>query len=146
MADNVSALEATVTVVAADARRPPYRDAAFDRVLVDAPCTGLGVMRRRPDARWRAQPPDVARLAVLQRELVDAAVRLVAPGGVLVYGVCTLTGAETLGIDEHLAATQPDLEPLDAPGTPWRGHGRGALLLPQDADTDGMFVLRLRRP
>jgi 16S rRNA (cytosine967-C5)-methyltransferase len=146
MADNVSALEATVTVVAADARRPPYRDASFDRVLVDAPCTGLGVLRRRPDARWRAQPPDVARLAVLQRGLVDAAARLVAPGGVLVYGVCTLTEAETLGIDEHLAATRPDLEALDAPGAPWRGHGRGALLLPQDADTDGMFVLRLRRP
>ena len=92
-----------VHVAVADARRPPFRNEVFDRVLVDAPCSGLGVLRRRPDARWRAQPEDVDRLAALQRELVDAAVALLAPGGVLVYGVCTLTADETLGIDAHLA-------------------------------------------
>jgi 16S rRNA (cytosine967-C5)-methyltransferase len=71
---------------------------------------------------------------------------LVATGGVLVYGVCTLTAEETLGIDEHLAHVHPELVPLGPPGAPWREHGRGGLLLPQDADTDGMFVLRFRRP
>ena len=146
MAENIQALEVPVHVTVADARRPPFRNEVFDRVLVDAPCSGLGVLRRRPDARWRAQPEDVGRLVALQRQLVDAAVALVAPGGVLVYGVCTLTADETLGIDAHLARAHPGLEPLRPPGAPWREHGRGGLLLPQDADTDGMFVLRLRRP
>jgi 16S rRNA (cytosine967-C5)-methyltransferase len=135
----------TVALVA-DGRRPPYGARSFERVLVDAPCSGLGVLRRRPDARWRVAPDDEPRLAALQTELVDAAVELVAPGGWLVYGVCTLTRSETIGIDEHLAEHHPSLEPLDTPPTPWRPHGRGGLLLPQDADTDGMFVLRLRRP
>ena len=62
------------------------------------------------------------------------------------YGVCTLTRSDTSGIDEYLAKHHPSLEPLDTPPVPWRLHGRGGLLLPQDADTDGMFVLRLRRP
>ena len=130
----------------ADGRRPPYDVRSFARVLVDAPCSGLGVLRRRPDARWRIAPEDEPRLAALQTELVDAAVELVAPGGWLVYGVCTLTRSETIGIDEHLAEHHPSLEPLAAPTAPWRPHGRGGLLLPHDADTDGMFVLRLRRP
>jgi 16S rRNA (cytosine967-C5)-methyltransferase len=145
MAENVAALESQVLLAVGDARRPPLREGAFDRVLVDAPCSGLGVLRRRPDARWRAQPDDVTRLAALQADLVDSASALAAPGGILVYGVCTLTEAETLGIDEHLRRSHPDLTPLDPPGPPWRDHGRGGLLLPQDADTDGMFVLRLRR-
>ncbi len=135
----------TVALVA-DGRRPPYGARSFERVLVDAPCSGLGVLRRRPDARWRVGPDDEPRLAALQTELVDAAVELVAPGGWLVYGVCTLTRSETIGIDEHLAEHHPSLEPLDTPPAPWRAHGRGGLLLPQDADTDGMFGLRLRRP
>ncbi len=134
-----------VAVLAADALAPPFVDGAFDRVLVDAPCSGLGVLRRRADARWRIEPADVERLAELQRRIVSRAADLVRPGGVLVYSVCTLTAAETLGVDQHLAATRPDLEPLDAPDGPWMPWGRGALLLPQAADTDGMMILRLRR-
>ncbi|HSL57358.1 MAG TPA: transcription antitermination factor NusB [Acidimicrobiales bacterium] len=145
--DNAARVGATgVVALAADAGRPPFVDAAFDRVLLDAPCTGLGVLRRRPDARWRIEPDAVDRLAALQRRLVDAAVALVRPGGTLVYSVCTLTRAETLGVDEHVAASHPELVALDPPGAPWVGWGRGALLLPQAAGTDGMFVLRLRRP
>ena len=147
MTANVATLALSqVRTVVADARRPPYLDGVFDRVLVDAPCSGLGVLRRRPDARWRIQAADVSRLAALQAELVDAALPLLRRGGVLVYGVCTITRAETIGIEEHLASTHPELEPLEPPGQPWRAHGRGGLLLPQDADTDGMFVLRLHRP
>lgn len=130
----------------ADAARPPYTPGSFDRVLVDAPCSGLGVLHRRADARWRIQPDDVDRLAALQRRLVDAAVPLLRPGGVLIYSVCTLSAAETVGVDEHLAAIHPELEPLDRPEGPWRPHGRGALLLPQEEGTDGMMILRLRRP
>ena len=92
-----------LVALAADGRHPPFRPACFDRVLVDAPCSGLGSLRRRPDARWRIQPDDVEALAALQRELLDAAAALVRPGGTLVYSVCTLTAAETIGVDEWLA-------------------------------------------
>jgi 16S rRNA (cytosine967-C5)-methyltransferase len=146
VAANASRTGTRLDVLVADAELPPFAPGTFDRVLVDAPCSGLGVLRRRPDARWRLEPAAVDRLVALQRRIVDAAVPLLRPGGVLVYSVCTLTAAETIGIDEHLAATQPDLEPLDPPGVPWITHGRGALLLPQAANTDGMMILRLRRP
>lgn len=146
VAENVARLEARdVAVVVADGTRPPWRPGAMDRVLVDAPCSGLGVLRRRPDARWRVTPEDVERLVPLQRSLLGAAVELLAPGGTLAFSVCTVTGAETLGIDAWLAEAHPDLAPLDHLDGPWRPHGRGDLLLPQDAGTDGMFCLRLRR-
>jgi 16S rRNA (cytosine967-C5)-methyltransferase len=103
-------------------------------------------LRRRPDARWRIEPIDIDHLAALQRELVDAAVALLRPGGVLVYSVCTLTQAETLGIDAHLAERHPQLEPLESQGDPWQPWGRGGLLLPQTEGTDGMTILRLRSP
>jgi len=135
-----------VSAVAADGRRAPLRPDSFDRVLLDAPCSGLGALRRRPDARWRIDAADVGALTVLQRELLDAAVGLLRPGGTLVYSVCTLTRAETLEIDEHAARSHPGLEALEPPGAPWGPCGRGALLSPQAAGTDGMYVLRLRRP
>jgi 16S rRNA (cytosine967-C5)-methyltransferase len=144
VAAHAARLVADVSVVTADGRRPAFRPRSFDRVLVDAPCSGLGVLRRRPDARWRIGPGDVDALATLQRELVDAGADLVRPGGTLVYSVCTLTAAETLAVDEHLAATRPDLVPDPVEDDRWRPHGRGAILLPQAAGTDGMFVLRLR--
>jgi len=134
----------TVAVAVADGRSPPWRPGHFDRVLVDAPCSGLGVLHRRPDARWRRQPADVARLAELQRSLVATGASLLRPGGVLVYSACTLTAEETRGIDDRVGTDHPHLVALDPPGTPWRRHGRGALLLPQAAGTDGMYVLRLR--
>lgn len=134
-----------VAVVVADGTAPPLRPGSFDGALVDVPCSGLGALRRRPDARWRIDAAAVERLRLLQGRLVDAAAGLLRPGGVLVYSACTLTAAETLGVDDHLAAARPDLEAMAPPGPPWRPHGRGALLLPQAAGTDGMFALRLRR-
>jgi 16S rRNA (cytosine967-C5)-methyltransferase len=135
-----------VAVAVADGTRPPWRPASLDRVLVDAPCSGLGVLRRRADARWRVTPADVDRLVPLQRRLLAAAATLLVPGGTLVYSVCTITRAETVGVDDWLADTLPELEPVGHLGAGWRPHGRGDLLLPQDAGTDGMFCLRLRRP
>lgn len=135
-----------VATVVADGRRPAWRAGTFDRVLVDAPCSGLGVLRRRPDARWRVRPGDVIRLATLQRELLAAAVSLCAPGGVVVYSVCTLTRAETLEVDRWAAGAWPALAALAPPGPPWEPLGRGGLLLPQAAGTDGMYVLALRAP
>jgi len=133
-----------IPVLVADGARPPFPAASFDRVLVDAPCSGLGTLRRRPDARWRIDDDAPERLADLQRALVDAAVPLLRPGGVLVYSVCTLTDAETVAIDDHLAASHPELEPMPTPSEPWSPLGRGARLLPQAAGTDGMYLLRLR--
>ena len=130
-------------VAVADGRHPPFPPGSFDRVLVDAPCSGLGALRRRPDARWRVSSDAVERLTTLQRELVDAAVQLLRPGGTLVYSVCTLTAAESRGIDEHLARTHPSLAPMPPLEAPWRSWGRGAIVLPQAAGTDGMTVLRL---
>jgi 16S rRNA (cytosine967-C5)-methyltransferase len=128
----------------ADGRRPPLVDGTFDRVLLDAPCSGIGVLRRRADARWRLQPDAIDELAALQRELLAAAAPLVRPGGVLVYSVCTLTAAETIAVDEWAQAALTGFRALEPPRAPWRRHGRGALLLPQDAGTDGMYVLVLQ--
>ena len=130
-------------VLAADGRYPPLRPGCFDAALVDAPCSGLGALRRRPDARWRIEPSSVARLAGLQAGLLDAAVDLVRPGGQLVYSVCTLTAAETREVAAEMTA-DGRLEPLPAPAEPWSPHGSGAMLLP-DADHDGMALFRWRR-
>jgi len=134
-----------VVVAVADGRRLPFGPGVFDRVLLDAPCSGLGVLRRRAEARWRIQPRDVETLAALQRELLREAALAVRPGGRLVYSVCTLTTAETLAVDEWAAAHLDEFLPATLPAPPWRPWGRGALLLPGDADTDGMFVLELQR-
>jgi len=104
-----------VHAVVGDARRPPLPAAAFDRVLVDAPCSGLGVLRRRPDARWRVTAETIDEVVELQRALLEAAARLVRVGGTLVYSVCTLTSIETLGIDEWAAEHLPELSAVDPP-------------------------------
>ncbi|MET0275806.1 MAG: 16S rRNA (cytosine(967)-C(5))-methyltransferase RsmB [Acidimicrobiia bacterium] len=135
----------SVKAVGADGRALPLRAGSFDKVLLDAPCSGLGVLRRRADARWNISQESIDELAALQRELLAAAAALVRPGGVLVYSVCTLSNAETIAIDEWAAAELPHLTTLPAPASPWRPLGRGARILPQDADTDGMFVLALQR-
>jgi 16S rRNA (cytosine967-C5)-methyltransferase len=114
--------------------------------LLDAPCSGLGVLRRRPDARWRIAPDDITRLAALQRDALRSAATLVRPGGRLVYSVCTVSAAETLDVDAWAASTLPEFRALPPPPPPWRAHGRGGLLLPHDAGTDGMFVLALEAP
>ena len=130
-------------VVAADGRRPPLRPGQFDAVLVDAPCSGLGTLRRRPDARWRMERSAVPRLAQLQRDLLEAATGLLRPGGQLVYSVCTLTAAETLAVAAHVSA-DGRLESQPPPTGPWLAHGDGAVLLP-DPDHDGMALFRWRR-
>ena len=103
------------------------------------------MLRRRPDARWRIRAEAVDELVGLQKELLAGAAELVRPGGTLVYSVCTLTNAETRAVDEWLTETCPDLVAEPPPGSPWQPFGRGARLLPQTADTDGMYVLGLQR-
>ena len=133
----------SMLVLAADGRQPPLRPGRFDAVLVDAPCSGLGTLRRRPDARWRIEPSAVPRLVELQRALLDTAAGLLRPGGQLVYSVCTLTSAETSAVAAH-ASVDERLEPLPPPTQPWLALGDGAMLLP-DADHDGMALFRWRR-
>jgi 16S rRNA (cytosine967-C5)-methyltransferase len=130
--------------VVADGRALPVRPACADRALVDAPCSGLGVLRRRAELRWRVRPGDLPRLVELQRDLLRSAAEAVRRGGVLVYSVCTLTGDETSGVDAWAERELPQLVADPPAGAPWRLRGRGAVLLPHDAGTDGMYVLRLR--
>src|SRR5205807_8783539 len=87
-----------VDVLVGDARELAPIDGGYDRVLLDAPCTGLGALRRRPEARWRRGPGDVAALTTLQRELLDAAYRLVRPGGLVAYVTCSPHVAETAAV------------------------------------------------
>lgn len=146
IAENVTRIGLdNVATVVFDGNQPPFPPSTFDRLLVDAPCSGLGVLRRRPDARWRIKSDDVTRLADLQRRLLDQGLALVRPGGLVVYSVCTLTAAETTGIDDWLARAHPEARAVEpAVGADWQRVGRGARLLPQTAGTDGMFLLALR--
>jgi 16S rRNA (cytosine967-C5)-methyltransferase len=145
IATNRAQLDARSLVVAiADGTRLPYRDASFDRALVDAPCSGLGALRHRPDARWRIDEAAPDRLAALQFELVREAGRVVKPGGVVLYSVCTLTDAETVAVDERVARELPQLTPTPL-GEPWQVRGRGGQILPQTRSTDGMFAVRYER-
>jgi 16S rRNA (cytosine967-C5)-methyltransferase len=149
IADNVDRLGlADVALpVVADGLMPPFEFGSFDRVLLDVPCSGLGVLHRRPDARWRMSPEDVTDLVTLQRRLLQHAIRLVKPGGVLLLSACTLTNAESVAHDFWLAEEYPSLQPdiAGAPGADkWDRHGRGLRLLPQTHKTDGMVAFRYR--
>lgn len=121
----------------------------YDRILVDAPCTGLGALRRRPEARWRRTPADVRELVVLQRELLTAAWDLLRPGGVVVYSTCSPHLPETVSIVadavRRLGAEQLDTREL-LPGVTDVGDGPGAQLWPHRHGTDAMFVAALRKP
>jgi 16S rRNA (cytosine967-C5)-methyltransferase len=142
VADNVRTLGLDLPVVAADGVEPPFRPGAFDAVLLDAPCSGLGALRRRADARWRIQPGDVTELAALQHRLLESAAMLVRPGGRLVYSVCTITAQESV---EHATPTGFTVDDTPPPVGTWRAFRQGWRVLPHDADTDGMVMIRYRR-
>jgi 16S rRNA (cytosine967-C5)-methyltransferase len=138
-----------VHVVAADATRPPWRDGRFDAVLVDAPCTGLGIVRRRPEIRWRRDPSDVPRLAALQLEILEGVVELVRPDGLLLYSACTWTLAETDDVVRAFVAVNgdrvaPELPDLGGAGARLPGDG-GVQLAPDTDGVDGMYVAAFRR-
>lgn len=134
----------TLSSLVADATQPPFRDSYADAVLVDAPCSGLGSLRRRPDARWRITAKDVDNLADLQFELVKSASQLVKPGGQVVFSVCTLTAAESTVVDERIATELPELIPQTL-GEPWEPYGRGGRLLPDTFEGDGMAAFNYKR-
>lgn len=141
VAANAATLGLALGTVVADATTPPFVPASFDAVLVDAPCTGLGALRRRPDARWRIGPDDLADLVTLQRQILAASAPLVRPGGRLVYSACTLTAAESI---DHPVPDGFEIDDRPPPVGEWRRYGHGWRVLPQDADTDGMVLIRYR--
>ena len=129
----------------------------YDRILVDAPCTGLGALRRRPEARWRKQPSDVPDLAALQLELLDAAIAALKPGGIVAYVTCSPHLAETAAIvAEALRTRGEQVEELDARAVlasvadspidlPEVAGTRRAQLWPHRHGTDAMSISLLRR-
>jgi len=129
-----------VTVVHGDGREV---EGEYDRVLVDAPCTGLGALRRRPEARWRRQPSDLPPLTRLQRELLAAARRVVRPGGVVVYATCSPHLAETKAAVR--GAEQLDVRALLPAGMPGLGDGPDVQLWPHRHGTDAMYLSAVRR-
>lgn len=141
-------------VVTADLTAPcPHLDQRhFDRVLLDAPCSGLGVLRRHPEAKWRLEPDTLETLVGLQRQLLDRLSLRVRPGGLLVYVVCTFTRAEGADqvaafLDRHDDFT-PEAPP-DQAGIPWTdlldGDGPAVQTLPHRHGCDGFYMVRLRR-
>lgn len=138
-------------VVTSDGTVPPFAPGSFDRVLVDAPCTGLGALRRRPEARWRRRADDLLALVLLQRKLVSAALDLVRPGGVVLYATCSPVISETEGVVSSVLSTRSDVRLEDAagllPGVPdCAGPVPGTLQLwPHRHGTDAMFMALLRR-
>ena len=140
--DTAARLGADVRVLVQDARRPALRE-GFDRVLVDAPCSGLGSARRRPELLWRQERSDLSRMARLQVAILSGAASLVRPGGVVVYSVCTYPRAETDAACDAFLRKAPGFEP-----DPFEGpDGRSARvrLWPHRHGTDAMFVARFVR-
>lgn len=138
-------------VVTADGAKPAYRPGSFDRILVDAPCTGLGALRRRPEARWARKADDLVTLVMLQRQLIDAALNLVRPGGVLLYATCSPTLSETSYVVTAIDAARADVTLEDASGLigdvpDSAGPIPGTLQLwPHRHATDAMFMALFRR-
>jgi 16S rRNA (cytosine967-C5)-methyltransferase len=143
--------DGVIGVVAADGTAAPYRPGTFDRVLVDAPCTGLGALRRRPEARWRRRPSDLVELTALQRQLLDAALDLTRPGGVVLYATCSPVLAETSGVVTTVLESRSDVVLEDVgvllPDVPdAAGPLPGTVQLwPHRHGTDAMFLALLRR-
>jgi len=136
-------------VVVADALHPAWQPGGFDRVLADVPCTGLGALRRRPEARWRRRPEDLPELTRLQRRLLRSAVEAVRPGGLVAYVTCSPHLAETDAVVNDVLAERPDLIQIDArpfvPRVPQLGPGPSVRLWPHVHGTDAMFLALLRR-
>jgi 16S rRNA (cytosine967-C5)-methyltransferase len=143
--------DTTPAVLAADGRRAPWQPGTFDRVLADVPCSNLGSLRRRPEARWRKTPDDVSGLTVVQRGLLNAAIDSVRPGGVVAYVTCSPHLAETRDVVTAVASTRDDVTILDAPAVLAEVPGlrasdpRFAQFWPHRHGTDGIFLALLRR-
>lgn len=143
LGQNLDRLGGPVHAVVADARRPPFSEAPF--VLLDVPCSGTGTLRRHPDARWRLTPEMLGGLVELQREMLEAAGRLIPPGGHLVYSTCTLEEEENeLQVEGYLARNREfSLEGTGAVDPSFLDERGFLRVSPQGAGYDGAFAARL---
>jgi len=141
-------------VITADGKVPAWAPGSFDRVLVDAPCSGLGALRRRPESRWRRTPSDIDDLVPLQERLLRSALDAVRPGGVVAYVTCSPVVAETSDVVSRVLADRPDVVLQDAVPLfegvpelhPEEARLRGAVQLwPHRQGTDAMFFALLRK-
>ncbi len=145
--ENVDRLRAPgVAILAADAARPPFAAGSFNAVLLDAPCTGLGTLRRRPDLKWHVRPGDPERLAHQQRALLRSAIALCENGGRVVYSVCTFTPEETAGVIDAIKG-DGTVVCEDGPErfAAWKKSPGQYLIPPENPSLDGYFIARLRK-
>jgi 16S rRNA (cytosine967-C5)-methyltransferase len=153
LARDAVAVTGAASAAAVDATAPAWREGAFDRVLADVPCSGIGALRRRPEARWRRSAEDVAGLGGLQRSLLRSALDAVRPGGVVGYVTCSPHRAETRDVLADVLRGRDDIEVLDAPAilaeVPGlrcpEPDGRYAQFWPHRHGTDAIFLALLRR-
>ncbi len=144
--ENLERLETPgVSVVCGNGNTPPFH-AAFDRVLVDAPCSGLGTLRRHPDLKWRATAENIEEIADIQRALLRSAIGLCKNNGTIVYSVCTFTPEETSAViqpilDEGRVTVEDGQEYLNT----WKTAPGMYQSLPSNGALDGFFLTRLRK-
>ena len=146
---NLRAIPGEHKVLVGDGTKPTWPAGSFDRVLADVPCTGLGALRRRPEARWRRTPDDVKELRPLQEDLLDSAITSARPGGVVAYVTCSPHPDETRAVVDAVLrkrddATLEDARPL-FPGVPDLGDGPDVQLWPHLHGTDAMYLALIRR-
>lgn len=141
----------SIRTMTADARElaERFEPASFDRILLDAPCSGFGVIRRKPDLKWAKKPEDVTAINAIQRDILGRIHPLLKPGGVLVYSTCTIEREENEATVERFLQEHPEFAldadvPVSLPEglTPFRGM---VTILPQDFGSDGFFIARLRK-
>jgi 16S rRNA (cytosine967-C5)-methyltransferase len=153
LARAATAATGAAAVLVADGTEPAWDPGSFDRVIADVPCSGLGALRRRPDARWRRSPADVAALGGLQRALLRSAISAARPGGVIAYVTCSPHVAETRAVVAEATAARDDVAVPDAPAVlaevPGLAcpapAGRYAQFWPHLHGTDAIFIALLRR-
>lgn len=146
-------LEGWIRTAVRDAREMAHEyEGRFDRVLVDAPCSGTGVLRRRPDLRWQRKEEELGELVALQRELLEAAARMVAPGGLLIYSTCSLEDEENRENAKWFLEAFPRFQaepPADSLPEPARSSleakGPWVEIFPDQFESDGFFIFRARR-
>ncbi|GAA0358823.1 16S rRNA (cytosine(967)-C(5))-methyltransferase RsmB [Bacillus horti] len=120
-----------------DARKlPDARQTEYDRILLDAPCSGLGVIRRKPDLKWKKKETDSADIAAIQYDLLVAVSKLLKPGGQLVYSTCTLEEIENQDVVQKFLENEPSFRQIE---------GEQKLILPQDFGSDGFYMTKLER-
>ncbi|GAA2825101.1 RsmB/NOP family class I SAM-dependent RNA methyltransferase [Kribbella solani] len=146
---NLRAIPGDHKVLVGDGTKPTWPAGSFDRVLADVPCSGLGALRRRPEARWRRTPDDVRELRPLQENLLDSAITSVRPGGVVAYVTCSPHPDETRAVVDAVLARRSDAQLEDArdlfPGVPDLGAGPDVQLWPHLHGTDAMYLALIRR-